>query len=103
MRLRIIVEFPFPDEKSRLRIWQGIFPEKTPLTPQLDLVFMASHFKFSGGNIRNVALAAAFLAANQQQPISMAHVILATKREFDKMGKLYGPAEFGEYYALIHR
>ena len=102
-RIRIIIEFPFPDEKNRLRIWQGIFPEKTPLAPQLDLAFMARQFKISGGNIRNVALAATFLAAGQKQSVSMAHLILATKREFDKMGKICGPPELGKYHKLIHK
>jgi len=100
-RIRFIIEFPFPDEASRLRIWQGIFPKKTPLTPQINLKFLARQFKMSGGNIRNIALSATFLAASNGQKVSMEHLILATKREFNKMGKICGQNEFGEYYELI--
>ena len=95
-RIRFIVEFPFPSEEYRLRIWQGIWPKETPLAPEIDLNFMALQFKLTGGNIRNIALAAAFLASENGQVVRMKHLLQATKREFHKMGKVVKAEEFGQ-------
>jgi AAA+ superfamily predicted ATPase len=96
-RLSFTVEFPFPDEASRLLIWQSIWPKETPLDEDLDLKFVARQFKLSGGSIKNVALAAAFLAAEAHSKVTMAHVLRALRREFQKMGKTVAKAEFGAY------
>jgi len=93
-RIRFIIEFPFPNEDYRRRIWQGIWPKATPVAPEMDLNFMARQFKLSGGNIRNVALAAAFLAAENGQIVTMKHLMQATRREFQKMGKVVSESEF---------
>ena len=100
-RMHFTVEFPFPEENYRLRIWRNIFPKATPVDKQIDFNFLARKFKISGGNIKNVALAAAFYAADDGQVINMRHIILGTKREFHKMGKLCVKADFGEYYDLM--
>ncbi|XHX78779.1 MAG: ATP-binding protein [Stenomitos frigidus ULC029] len=92
-RLRFIIEFPFPDVEHRLNIWKGIFPVEAPIAP-LDFDTIAQQFKLTGGNIRNIALAAAFLAAESGQSISMTHLLQATKREFQKMGRLVSEEEF---------
>ena len=55
-----------------------------------------------GGNIKNIALSAAFYAADDGQVVNMEHLILGTKREFQKMGKLCIKADFEDYYNLIH-
>jgi hypothetical protein len=96
-RLSFVVQFPFPEEAERLRIWECMFPAATPRADDLDLRFMARQFKLAGGNIKNVVLAAAFLAASDGGKISMTHVIRATKRELQKMGNTHVSAEFGEY------
>ncbi|HEY4669706.1 MAG TPA: hypothetical protein VIH05_08025, partial [Tepidiformaceae bacterium] len=83
--------FPFPDEASRLAIWRTIWPKETPLAPDIDPAELARQFKLAGGNIKNVALAAAFLAAEEGGPVTMAHVLQATRREYQKLGKA-GPA-----------
>jgi SpoVK/Ycf46/Vps4 family AAA+-type ATPase len=93
-RLRFIVDFPFPDEVYRRRIWQGIWPPQTPLAPEVDLNLLARQFKLTGGSIRNIALAAAFLASENGQVVDMKHLLQATKREFQKMGKLLREEEF---------
>jgi hypothetical protein len=86
-RMHFIVEFPFPDEEHRLRIWQGIFPRETPLASDADFNTLARSYKLSGGNIKNIALAAAFLAAEEGQAVGMSHLQQAVKREFHKVGK----------------
>jgi SpoVK/Ycf46/Vps4 family AAA+-type ATPase len=100
-RLAFTVHYPFPDEHSRERIWAGIWPEQVPLTDEIDLPFMARQFKLSGGNIKNIALAATFLAAANGRHVEMSHLIRATKREYQKMGKPCTEGEFGAYYHLI--
>lgn len=100
-RIRFIIEFPFPEEEYRRRIWEGIWPREIRLEPGVDLNFMARQFELAGGNIRNIALTAAFFAADNGQAVGMKHLVLAAKREFQKMGKLCEKADFGEYYALL--
>jgi SpoVK/Ycf46/Vps4 family AAA+-type ATPase len=94
-RLQFTVEFPFPNEKDRRRIWEGIWPQDTPRDPALDIDFMARRFEITGGNIRNIALAAAFLAADDGNVVTMNHLLHGTKREFQKMGKVVAENEFG--------
>jgi hypothetical protein len=87
-RMRFIVDFPFPEDEDRLRIWQTIWPREVPLAADVDLPALARQFRLTGGSIRNIALAAAFLAAEQGQPVSMRHLMRATRRELQKMGRL---------------
>lgn len=86
-RLAFTIHFPFPDESSRRRIWQHIWPAETPLAGDVDVDVLATRFKLSGGNIRNVALAAAFLAAEHGGAVSMQHLQQALRREYQKLGK----------------
>jgi SpoVK/Ycf46/Vps4 family AAA+-type ATPase len=96
-RLHFTVEFPSPGEADRRRIWEGIWPADTPRDPTLPLDFMARRFEVTGGNIRNIALAAAFLAADNSGIVDMTHVLRATKREYQKMGKVIAQEEFEAY------
>ncbi|HEY9665328.1 MAG TPA: ATP-binding protein, partial [Coleofasciculaceae cyanobacterium] len=93
-RVRFIIEFPIPDADYRLQIWRGIWPKETPLAADVDLQRIAQQFQLVGGNIRNIALAAAFLAAGNGEKIGMKHLLQATKREFQKMGRLVNEEEF---------
>ena len=100
-RMHFAVEFPIPDEADRLRIWQNIFPIEAPLTTTIDLSFLARQFKITGGNIKNIALGAAFLAAQDGGGITMENIIWATKREFQKLGKLCTESDFAHYFELV--
>ncbi len=105
-RMHFIVEYPFPDEKERLEIWRRVFPAAVKLSADVDLGFLARQFKISGGNIKNIALASAFLAASNSQHtagepcIGMKQLIRATRRELQKMGKLCTEADFGPYFNM---
>jgi ATP-dependent 26S proteasome regulatory subunit len=99
-RMHFAVEFPVPDESDRCRIWQGVFPEEMPLAADADLGFMARQFKTSGGNIKNIALAAAFMAAEDGGRITTENLIRATRREYQKLGRLCTEGEFGRYFKL---
>ena len=102
-RMHASVEFPFPDEQDRLRIWERIWPDQMPLDPDLNLAFMAQRFEITGGNIRNIALSAAFFAADNGHCVTMAHLMRGIKREYQKMGKVVVDGEFGEYGRLATR
>ena len=96
-RMHFTVEFPFPDARQRRRIWESIWPDDTPRDPDLDLDFAARRFEIAGGNIRNIAVAAAFLAAADGGCIDMDHLLHATQREYQKMGKVIAEGEFRRY------
>ncbi|MFM7199441.1 MAG: ATP-binding protein [Myxococcota bacterium] len=100
-RLHFTVDFPMPEEQERLEIWRRTFPSQAPVASDLDLGFMARKFKLAGGNIRNIVLGAAFIAADHQQPIAMRHLIRAASHEFQKMGKLLVPQDFEPYFEFV--
>jgi SpoVK/Ycf46/Vps4 family AAA+-type ATPase len=87
-RLQFAVDFPFPDETYRLRIWQSLFPPGLPRAPNLDLPLLARRFKLAGGNIRNIIVSAAYLAAADGAVVTMPHLLHGARRELQKMGRL---------------
>jgi SpoVK/Ycf46/Vps4 family AAA+-type ATPase len=87
-RLQFVVEFPFPDEYHRKRIWQVLFPAEAP-RDQIEFDFLASQFRFAGGNIKNIVLGAAYLAAADGGRITMNHLMRATSRECHKIGRVF--------------
>ena len=84
-RIRFIVQFPFPDFSQRSAIWQRIFPVNTP-TQGLNFEKLAK-LNVAGGNIRNIAINAAFLAANSQDLVQMKHILQAAQSEYSKLEK----------------
>lgn len=92
-RLAFIVHFPFPDEIHRLRIWESIWPAALPLADDVDLAALANQFRLAGGQIKNTALSAAFLAAADGGRVTTAHLHQAVRREFQKMGKVLAEEE----------
>jgi len=100
-RMHFMIEFPFPEEEDRFEIWRRVFPQDTPLVDDVDLRFMARQFKIAGGNIKNIALTSAFLAASGGEQVHMSHLIRATRREFQKIGKLCTQSDFGPYFKLV--
>jgi hypothetical protein len=87
-RLSCRLTFPFPDDEARERLWRVHLPEQLPLAGKLDLADLARRYKMSGGYIRNAALRAAFLAAEEQTPLSQDHLERAVRAEFREGGKL---------------
>lgn len=92
-RLRFIARFPFPDAARRAEIWERIFPPDTP-TEGLD-VHKLARLNVAGGNIRNIALQAAFLAADEGGPVRMAHLLRAAYTECAKLERPLTEAEIG--------
>ncbi|NOT56613.1 MAG: ATP-binding protein [Deltaproteobacteria bacterium] len=88
-RIKFIVDFPFPDATSRKAIWQTHFPAETPVSEDLDYEWLAQQWQITGGNIKNIVLAAAFGAAANGGAINLTHVLHGARREFEKIGKLW--------------
>ncbi|MCP5050017.1 MAG: ATP-binding protein [bacterium] len=100
-RMHFCLDFPFPDEEYRLKIWETIFPRRMPMEEEIDYEFLARSFKVPGGSIKNIALNAAFLAAGEGKILAMPHIARAVRREYQKTGKLYEPTDFGKYYEPV--
>lgn len=92
-RLRFIVQFPFPDAAQRAEIWRRIFPIQTP-TEGLDAAKLA-RLNLAGGNIRNIALNATFLAADAGEEVRMTHLLSAARSEYAKLEKSLTDVEVG--------
>jgi hypothetical protein len=87
-RLTYRVTFPFPDEDMREQLWRSLIPPQVPIAGTIDFAALAQRFRLSGGYIRNAALRAAFLAADEGVPLSHAHIERAVRMEFREIGKL---------------
>lgn len=97
-RLRFILAFELPDAEDRNRIWRRIFPAKARLD---SIDFQAlSRLKLTGANIKNIALNAAFVAADQSSPITMTHLMRAARREYAKIERLVTESDFGRFYRI---
>jgi ATP-dependent 26S proteasome regulatory subunit len=82
-RLRFAIAFPFPDVAERAEIWRRVFP-RAARTAGLDADRLA-RLRIAGGNIRNIALNEAFLAADEREPVQMRHVREAAEAEYAKL------------------
>ena len=100
-RMSHIVEFPFPDVALRQQLWRQCLPAEAPLNADVNFAALANQFHVTGGNIRNITLAAAFVASEQGCVIGMDHLIRATARELVKIGRQPSRAEFDNFYSLV--
>ena len=87
-RLQFVIDFPFPDEQQRADIWKVLFPPELPRAKDVTFEAFARQYRMAGGNIRNVIVQAAFLAANNGEIVTNAHLLHGVKRELQKMGRL---------------
>lgn len=92
-RIRFVVQFPFPGTAERAELWRRVFPSATP-TDALDLSQLA-RLNVTGGNIRNIAVNAAFLAADAGSPVRMTHLLAAARSEYEKLEKPLTATETG--------
>ncbi|MDJ0755369.1 MAG: AAA family ATPase [Ardenticatenaceae bacterium] len=84
-RLRFIINFRFPDAEAREQIWRRMFPAETPID-NLDWEKLAQ-LNVTGGNIRSIAVNAAFYAAAGETPVQMGHILRAARAEYDKLDR----------------
>ncbi|RPI53310.1 MAG: ATP-binding protein [Acidobacteria bacterium] len=92
-RLHYVVDFPQPDAADRERLWRGMFPPESPVD-DVDYGLVAREFELCGGDIRNVVLEAAFLAAAEPAAIGMRHLARALAQQQAKQGRTPNAAEF---------
>ncbi|MEN9937538.1 MAG: hypothetical protein RLZZ387_4117 [Chloroflexota bacterium] len=90
-RIRFVVQFPFPDTAQREQIWRRSFPQGTPTEPLR--YERLGRLNVAGGNIRNIALNAAFIAAEEGAPVAMRHILRAAQSEYSKLEKTLTDAE----------
>ena len=90
-RLRFVIQFPFPDTQQRIALWRGAFPGNVPRA-ELDLEKLA-RLSVTGANIRNIAMNAAFRAADAGAAVDMSHVLWAARQEYAKLDRTLSDAE----------
>lgn len=95
-RLQMVVEFPRPDVASRVALWSRLLPPRAPREVDLSPELLAAIVALTGGQIRNAALHAAYLAAGEGVPIGLRHVAVGVWRELAKDGQEYPLRELGE-------
>jgi hypothetical protein len=100
-RLDAVIDFPLPDPEFREVLWERCLGPDVPRGDDLDLSFAARRFELSGGNIRSIAVTAAYFAAETGQPVGMLELMRATQREYRKLGRLCVESEFGPWYSLV--
>jgi hypothetical protein len=100
-RLDLVVDFPMPDVAHRRTLWDRTLGTRIPRSPDLDLDFCAASFELSGGNIRSAAIAAAYLAARDDRPVTTLDLVGGVYREYRKLGRLTLETEFGPYFARV--
>lgn len=99
-RIRYLVHFQMPDETLRRELWQSCFAEETPLE-DVDFEFLAKNFELAGGTIKNIALNAAFLAADEGVSIGMSQILRSLRSESIKQGSNMMLADFGPYAYMV--
>ncbi len=97
-RIQFLIEFPFPDAENRKILWEKVFPEETEFDGIPDYDFLAQQFELTGSHIKNIALQAAFFAADENRRVGMEHIIRALLLETGKTGKRISRQDLREYY-----
>jgi len=96
-RITYAVKMDKPDAQRRLKLFEGILPDKMPREKDLDLKYFAESFELSGSEIKEVIYSAAFIAAREDKPLSNRHLSRAIKYQQEKSGKVLHGAEFTRY------
>jgi len=94
-RFQMVVEFPRPDAEARALLWRRLLPPRAPVAREVDPDFLARSVNLTGGSIRNAALHAAYLAADEDRAIGLEHVAIAVWRELAKDGQQAALGDLG--------
>ncbi len=100
-RFQMVIEFPRPDAQARQELWSRMIPPRAPREAELDPAFLGEAVSLSGGQIRNAALHAAYLAAGESKPIHLKHVATAVWRELNKDGREHMRSDIGALQAYL--
>jgi vesicle-fusing ATPase len=100
-RLRYVIDFPLPGEAERRRIWRQMIPAGVD-SSALDFDFLARQFQLAGGHIRSVVFNACLQSAGAGEPrLSMREVVVAVRREYDKLNRSAGLEQYGPYAPFV--
>jgi SpoVK/Ycf46/Vps4 family AAA+-type ATPase len=100
-RLQFIIDFPVPDECQRERMWRQFIPAAAPVDKSVDYPFLARQFRLTGGNIKNIVVSAAYLASANGGQIDMVHLLRASWREHQKIGRVMARDDLGDYAPML--
>ena len=89
-RMTYFINVPMPDQATRQRIWEAVFPKQLPLDRGVSFAELAEKFEFSGSSIKSVAVSAAYAAAAAGTPVTRRSIFEALQIEYLKTGKLLG-------------
>jgi SpoVK/Ycf46/Vps4 family AAA+-type ATPase len=107
-RLRYIIDFPLPDEEQRRLIWEQVIPANVDAAG-IEFDFLAKQFRLAGGHIRSIVFNACLQSANgsdeagPQGQLEMEQVIIAVKREYDKLKRVISLEQFGPYASVVEK
>lgn len=100
-RINFVVSFPFPDVPTRKRLWEKMLDTDAPVEDDINLDFLSENFKIAGGSIKNCVVHAAFLAAAENRPISMRHIVSSLVTEQRKNNIVVLREDLKEYADLV--
>ncbi len=96
-RMHFIVHFPDPDEPTRQRLWRRLLANAGDTDPDdpIDVPRLAAELELSGGDLRNIVLAAVYDAEIEGAGLGMRHLVTAAVREHGKLGRRVPPGFVG--------
>ncbi len=105
-RLRYIMDFPLPGVEQRKKIWRQVIPKAIRDNSKINFDFLGKQFPLSGGHIRSIIFNACLQCANgsnghSENLLTMEHIIIAVKREYDKLNRSISLEHFGPYAEVI--
>ncbi len=100
-RIGFVVHFPLPNADYRAMLYKKLLPKSAPLSDDINFDFLAERFDVSGGSIKNITTNAAFLAAREQKPIDMRHLLRAAVNELKKNEIVVVRSDLREYAELV--
>jgi hypothetical protein len=93
-----------PEEAQRVEIWKQVIPRDVAAQSKIDIAFLARQFPLSGGHIRSAVFNACLQSArvnSERKELFMKDVLIAIKREYDKMNRSMSLDQLGEYAQYI--
>ena len=100
-RMKYIIQFQFPDAAARKQIWKVTIPKKAPVSQDMDYDFLGDNLELAGGSIKNIAVYAAFMAADKKCQIGMKEILKAAQYEMQKTGKILLGKDLKQYGYLL--
>ncbi len=87
-RMTFLIPIEAPNEETRIRLWESVFPEDVPISPQVDMRILARVAELTGSSIKSAAVSASYLAAAAGRPVNWEDIIRAVDLEGTKTGTL---------------